>query len=143
VKKDVSPPATKDISFQLRDPFTPGVLAVVSLVNPKGKFWGMVLSATPAGLSLCGVDLASLEDLVAMIRDGEPCTPDIVFFPMHRVERMELDLPDGAVPSLAERLLATTGLQASTWFLPSAVMEQPAVKRSRSRVKARAMGQSS
>jgi len=34
-----------------------------------------------------------------------------VFFPMHRVERLELDLPEGDVPSLSQRLAAKTGLE--------------------------------
>jgi hypothetical protein len=32
-----------------------------------------------------------------------------VFFPMHRVERLELDLPDGDIPSLSQRFAAKTG----------------------------------
>ena len=139
VRKDFPPRVPREMTPQLGDPFTPGTLAVVSLGNPKGKFWGMVLSSAPPGLSLCGVDLASLEDLAAMVRDGEPCTPAIVFFPMHRVERMELDLRCGRVPSLAERLLATTGLRASAWFLPSTIMECPPVKKVRG-MRLRAMG---
>lgn len=131
VKRDLPQPGLKDIACQLGDPFTPGTLAVVSLGNPKAKFWGMVLASAPTGLSLCGVDLASLEDLAAMVKDGEHCTPAIVFFPMHRVERMELDLRCGNVPSLAERLFATTGLRASMWFLPSTVIEAPPVKKVR------------
>jgi hypothetical protein len=142
VKKDFPSRLQKDIILQLGDPFRPGTLAVVSLGNPKAKFWGMVLASAPSGLSLCGVDLASLEDLAAMIRDGEPCTPAIVFFPLHRVERMELDLRCGRVPSLAERLLATTGLQASMWFLPSTVMDPPPVKKTRG-IRLRAIGQTS
>jgi hypothetical protein len=46
-----------------------------------------------------------------MVRDGEPFTPAVVFFPMHRIERVELDLPDGNLPSLSQRFLAKTGLQ--------------------------------
>lgn len=140
VKRAFPPPVLKDLTCQLEDPFTPGTLAVVSLGNPKAKFWGMVLASAPTGLSLCGVDLASLEDLAAMVKDGEPCTPAIVFFPMHRVERMELDLRCGRVPSLAERLFATTGLRASMWFLPSTVMEAPPIKKVRG-MRLRAMGQ--
>lgn len=105
----------------------------------------MVLSSAPAGLSLSGVDLASLEDLAAMLKDGEHCRPAIVFFPMHRVERMELDLPNGKVPSLAERLLATTGFDASTWLLPASPSGQPDCKPTRTNprkgMKARAAGQ--
>jgi hypothetical protein len=140
VKKATSLNA-KNLPLPLSGPFASGTLAVVSLGNPRGKFWGMVLSCAPAGLSLCGVDLASLEDLASMVRQGEPCTPAVVFFPMHRVERMELDLPDGAVPSLAERLLAATGLEAATWFLPPSATERRTIKNAHSKVKARAMGQ--
>lgn len=101
----------------------------------------MVLAASPAGLSLSGVDLASLEDLAAMMRDGEPCAPAVVFFPMHRVERMELDLPNGAVPSLAERLLASTGLQASDWLMPAAIKCVPGSRKKQVQVKAQTAGQ--
>jgi hypothetical protein len=34
----------------------------------------------------------------------------MVFFPMHRVERMELDMPSGAIPSLSDRFTALTGV---------------------------------
>lgn len=70
----------------------------------------MILALAPAGLSLSGVELASFEDLTVMVRDGEPFTPATVFFPMHRIERVELDLPDGSLPSLSQRFLAKTGL---------------------------------
>ena len=62
-----------------------------------------------------------------MVRDGEPFTPAVVFFPMHRVERVELDLPDGSLPSLSQRFLAKTGLQPSVVLEPAAVNnpEQP------------------
>jgi hypothetical protein len=143
VKKDFPTRAAKDMTAPFRDPFTPGTLAVVSLGNPKAKFWGMVLASAPAGLSLCGVDLASLEDLAAMVRDGEPCTPAVVFFPMHRVERMELDLRSGGVPSLAERLFATTGLHAANWFLPSTIQREAEVKGADGAVKGQTVGQTS
>ena len=54
----------------------------------------MILALAPEGLSLTGAELASFEDLTVMVRDGEPFTPAVVFFPMHRIERVELDLPD-------------------------------------------------
>lgn len=143
VKKEFPIRIAKDITALLRDPFTPGTLAIVSLGNPKAKFWGMVLAAAPTGLSLCGVDLASLEDLAIMVRDGEQCTPAIVFFPMHRVERMELDLPNGTLPSLSERLFATTGLHAANWFLPPAIKREAENKSARGAIRARSVGQGS
>ncbi len=85
-------------------------MVVVTLGNPRDKFWGMILSLAPEGLSMSGIELASFEDLVAMVKDGEPFTPAVVFFPMHRIERVELDLPDGNLPSLSQRFSAKTGL---------------------------------
>jgi hypothetical protein len=85
-------------------------MVVVTLGNPRDKFWGMILALKPEGLSLSGIELASFEDLVLMIRDGEAFTPAVVFFPMHRIERIELDLPDGNLPSLSQRFSAKTGI---------------------------------
>jgi hypothetical protein len=90
-------------------PFSPGSIAVVTLGNPRDKFWGMILSLAPEGLGMSGIELASFEDFIIMVKDGEPFTPAVVFFPMHRIERIELDLPDGNLPSLSQRFLAKTG----------------------------------
>jgi len=84
-------------------------MVVVTLGNPRDKFWGMILSLAPEGLSLTGIELASFEDFVVMVKDGEVFSPAVVFFPMHRIERIELDLPDGSLPSLSQRFLAKTG----------------------------------
>jgi hypothetical protein len=90
-------------------PFQPGTMVVVTLGNPREKFWGAILALAPEGLSLRGIELASFEDLVSMVKEGEPFSPGVVFFPMHRLERMELDLPDGSLPSLSQRFEAKTG----------------------------------
>ena len=73
----------------------------------------MILALAAEGLSLRGVELASFEDLAVMVKDGEPFTPAVVFFPMHRIERVELDLPDGSLPSLSQRFLVKTGIEPS------------------------------
>lgn len=86
-------------------------MVVVTLGNPRDKFWGMILALAPEGLSLSGLELASFEDLVAMVKDGESFTSAVVFFPMHRIERVELDLPDAGLPSLSQRFFAKTGLE--------------------------------
>jgi len=78
----------------------------------------MILALAPAGLSLSGAELASFEDLTVMVRDGEPFTPAVVFFPMHRIERVELDLPDGNLSSLSQRFFAKTGLEPSAALSP-------------------------
>lgn len=101
-------------------PFQAGALVIATLSNPREKFWGMILALAPEGLSLSGAELASFEDLTVMVRDGEAFTPAVVFFPMHRIERVELDLPDGNLSSLSQRFLAKTGLEPSVVLAPPA-----------------------
>ena len=90
--------------------FWPGSMVVVTLGNPRDKFWGMILTLAAEGLSMSGIELASFEDFVVMVKDGESFTPAVVFFPMHRIERIDLDLTDGTLPSLSQRFSAKTGL---------------------------------
>jgi hypothetical protein len=101
-------------------PFQPGTMVVVTLANPREKFWGAILALSADGLSLHGIELASFEDLIALVKDGEPFSLGVVFFPMHRVERMELDLPDGSIPSLSQRFTAKTGLDPVNMLSPDA-----------------------
>lgn len=115
--RDRSAPAVS-AQDDARKPFHAGALVIATLCNPREKFWGMILALAPEGLSLSGAELASFEDLTVMVRDGEPFTPAVVFFPMHRIERVELDLPDGNLPSLSQRFLAKTGLEPSGALAP-------------------------
>ncbi|MFZ0815349.1 MAG: hypothetical protein WAM78_07510 [Candidatus Sulfotelmatobacter sp.] len=101
-----------------RGPFLPGAMVILTLGNPRDKFWGAILALTPEGLSLSGVELASFEDFVVMVKDGEPFSPAVVFFPMHRLERIELDLPDGNLPSLSQRFSAKTGREPAVLLAP-------------------------
>jgi hypothetical protein len=89
--------------------FAPGAVVLVTLSSPREKFWGVLLEISGAGLSLRGLDLNSFEDFVHLVRAGEPATPAAVFFPMHRVERMEADEHCGDIPSLKERFQEKTG----------------------------------
>jgi hypothetical protein len=107
-------PAAPGSAMHSGSPFQPGTMVVLTLANPREKFWGAILELRQEGVSLRGIELASFEDLVAMVKDGEPFSLGIVFFPMHRVERMELDLPDGGIPSLSQRFTAKTGLDPVT-----------------------------
>ena len=102
---------------QAVSPFRPGALVIATLTNPREKFWGAILHLAAEGLSLRGVDVASFDDLASQIKNGEPFTSGVVFFPMHRVERMELDLPEGNMLSLAQRFARKdrTGSRAAFW----------------------------
>jgi hypothetical protein len=115
--KDVGAPLSST-QAKVCGPFVPGAIVIATLSNPREKFWGMILALAPEGLSLSGAELASFEDLMVMVRDGDPFTPAVVFFPMHRIERVELDLPDGNLPSLSQRFLNKTGLEPSKVLQP-------------------------
>jgi hypothetical protein len=110
--------STPDAPVRVCAPFLPGAVVIVTLCNPREKFWGMILALAIEGLSLSGAELASFEDLTVMVRDGEPFTPAVVFFPIHRIERVELDLPDGNLPSLSQRFFNKTGLEPSDALAP-------------------------
>ncbi len=94
---------------QTVSPFRTGALVIATLTNPREKFWGAILHLAGEGLSLRGVDVASFDDLASQVKNGEPFTSGVVFFPMHRIERMELDLPEGNLLSLAQRFAEKTG----------------------------------
>lgn len=94
---------------QTVSPFCQGALVIATLTNPREKFWGAILHLAAEGLSLRGIDVASFDDLASQIKSGEPFTSGVVFFPMHRLERMELDLPEGNILSLAQRFAQMTG----------------------------------
>lgn len=89
--------------------FTPGATVLITLSAPREKFWGVLLQVSPAGITLRGLELNSFEDFVHLVRAGEPATPAAIFFPMHRVERMEADEHCGDIPSLRERFEEKTG----------------------------------
>jgi hypothetical protein len=76
----------------------------------------MLLDIAAAGLSVRGLDLNSLEDFLSRLRSGEPAVPSEVFFPMHRVERVELDSRNGDLPALAERFQTASGHSPAEYF---------------------------
>ena len=90
-------------------PFSKGAMVLVTLNTPREKFWGAVIDISPSGVAMRGIDLNSFEDFARLIKAGENATPASVFFPMHRVERIELDARNGDIPSLSERFENRTG----------------------------------
>ena len=93
-----------------------GQLVLITLQNPREKFWGVLIALTPAGASLRGVDLQSFDDFAQLVKAGEATTPNVVFFPMHRVQRIEVDNRSGELPSLADQFTAKTGFDVNKFF---------------------------
>lgn len=83
---------------------------LVSLQNPKEKFWGVVLSVQTSGLTVRGIDLNSFDDWSRGVAKGDgDMGLSTTFFPIHRVERVTLDETVGSVLSLAETFEARVG----------------------------------
>jgi hypothetical protein len=89
--------------------FDSGSIVLLTLHSPRQKCVGVLLRLAPAGVELRCVDLESLDDMARQLRAGEPAAASTVFFPMHRVERMELDEASGELPSLAQSFAAMSG----------------------------------
>jgi hypothetical protein len=97
-------------------PFAHGALVLITLNSPREKFWGAVLDITPAGVSIRGVDLNSFDEVTGMLRAHEAVIPATVFFPLNRVERIELDVSNGQIPSLTERFQSKSGQLAGAFL---------------------------
>jgi hypothetical protein len=93
-----------------------GQLVLVTLHNPREKFWGILLALDPAGVRVCGVDMQSLDDFTQLVKSGEPASASMVFFPMHRVQRVEEDRRTGELPSVAEQFRTNTGVDVHKFF---------------------------
>lgn len=104
-------------SIETQSPFARGAVVLVTLREPREKFWGAVLEITTAGVGISGVNLNGFDDFISQLREGEPVSPTVVFFPMQRVERVELDLSNGDIPSLRHRFLAQCGRPAESVLL--------------------------
>jgi len=89
----------------------PGQLVLVHLVNPREKFWGILLDTTPAGVTVRGIGLDIFETWMHEVAKGKPpsSAPATVFFPLHRVERIFADETAGEVESYAERFIGVVG----------------------------------
>ncbi len=97
---------------------------LVTLRDPREKIWGVLLALDPAGVSLQGLELSSFEDATTAVVTGEPLNTAVLFFPMHRVERIAMDLPEGNLPSLSQRFTSRTGLEPQEALLRGAVNPQ-------------------
>ncbi len=96
--------------------FATGRMVIVSLANPREKYWGELLDMSAAGVSVRAIALDSFDDFVAQVRAAEPVNAAVLFFPMHRVERVEVDARTGEVESLAERFAGKAGIAAKVAF---------------------------
>ena len=87
-------------------------LVIVNLVNPKEKFFGVLINLSPAGITLRAINLDSFDDWLRQIAKGDEPNLDLItmFVPLFRVERVFLDEPSGAIKSFAQRFEEVVGM---------------------------------
>ena len=87
-------------------------IVILSLSAPKEKIWGQLVALNSAGVTVRGIDIASFDDLLRQIINREEDTVGmaLVFYPMHRVERIASDEPSGSLPSLSDRFSQRVGV---------------------------------
>ena len=89
---------------------------LVILHSPREKVWGQLLDLNPAGLTLCGLDLNVFDEWSMQWGSDEEGGFTTVFYPLHRVERMERDETVGGIPSLEHRFQQRTGLSLEQYL---------------------------
>lgn len=98
--------------------FPPASLIIVNLVNPKEKFFGVLMALSPAGVTIRGINLDSFEDWIHQIARNEELGLDLIamFVPLFRVERIFLDEPSGAIKSYGQRFEEVIGIPIRTFL---------------------------
>lgn len=90
---------------------------LVSLQNPREKVWGVLLSIQASGITVRGIDLNSFDDWSrGVARGDEAIQLSAIFFPIHRVERIDKDETVGEVPSLADTFSQRVGQDILTFL---------------------------
>ena len=91
--------------------FDKNALVIINLVNPKEKFFGVLLTLSAAGITVRAINLDSFDDWVREVAHGEESNLDLItmFVPLFRLERIFLDEPSGAIRSYAQRFEDAVG----------------------------------
>jgi hypothetical protein len=89
----------------------PGVALLVFLREPKERMWGRLVEMRPEGVIIRGLDLATFDDWLQQEAHASEqlIGPATVFYPMHRIERLEVDETIGPVVSCSDRFEAGVG----------------------------------
>jgi hypothetical protein len=98
--------------------FERSALVVLNLVNPKEKFFGVLLSLSTAGVTLRGINLDSFDDWIRQLARAEETNIDLMtmFIPLFRVERIFLDEPAGTIPSFGQRFEEVVGVSVGNYL---------------------------
>jgi len=91
---------------------------IINLVNPKEKFFGVLLALSAAGITLRAINLDAFDDWVRQVAHGDEPNLDLItmFVPLFRVERVFLDEPSGSIKSYAQRFEDSVGTPLANYL---------------------------
>jgi methylmalonyl-CoA/ethylmalonyl-CoA epimerase len=88
----------------------PGDPVLAYLRDPQEKMWGVLRERDASGVTIEGMDLASVGAWTSQVEKGlGGIAPSVLFFPMGRLERLLLDRGTPELPSLSETFERRTG----------------------------------
>ncbi|MGH9327242.1 MAG: hypothetical protein ACRD2B_11250 [Terriglobia bacterium] len=96
----------------------PGAVVLVTLTNPSEKVWGFLLELKPEGIKISGSSIDAFEDLIRQARLNEALDDKTVsvFFPMHRVERIERRGAEALMDSFSSRFREAVGVTVQEYI---------------------------
>jgi hypothetical protein len=88
-----------------------GTPVILYLQAPKEKIWGILVSLSPSGVVVRGLDLVVFDEWMRQEARGEEAGLGLatIFYPMGRLERMERDESLGPMASYADRFFRAVG----------------------------------
>jgi hypothetical protein len=97
-----------------------GTLVLVHLVQPKEKYWGVLLALGSAGVTLRGLELDLFDDWARQQKTGAEAELGVstLFVPLHRIEKLFEDARVGSVASFAERFYEIVGSDVRAFLGP-------------------------
>ncbi|MDJ0839401.1 MAG: hypothetical protein QNK37_22975 [Acidobacteriota bacterium] len=97
----------------------PGDFVNLYVIDPIEKIWGRLVRISDAGIVVRGFDVKLIESYRYQFQKEEPeVYPQTTFWPMRRVQKLDLDEAMGDIPSVIESLKRTTGLSADEILPP-------------------------
>ena len=97
----------------------PGDYVNLYVIDPIEKIWGRLVRIADAGVVVRGIDVKLIESFRYQFQKEEPAVfPQTTFWPMRRIQKIDMDEAVGDIPSVIDSLKRTTGLPADE-ILPS------------------------
>ena len=89
----------------------PGQFVNIHLTDPTERIWGRLKRLDPAGVVVRGIDVRQIDTFRYQFRKDQPTVfPQTLFFPMHRVLKIDLDEPVDHLPAIIESIKRATGM---------------------------------